>query len=289
MDVLRKARRLESAIAVRLDQVARGLVRSRTREPLEIVLAILDAVEQRIEPTGRGARVFPFNRLDVSVAASSPEARGRLEAVFGGDAPLQTRVLDRLRTAGCAPVDVVIEVRYVDTAEASWSVPEFDLQFARIAKPETDDPDLDSQAAPIEIRAVLGAMERRAYSLAGPRIDIGRGAEVRDCRNRLIRTNHVVFAEGGGWVNETISRAHAHIAYEPSTGRFRLHDDGSEHGTMIIRDGKTISVLRGARGVRLQPEDEVVIGEARVRIKLPNAGHSPAGLTRAPGRSDRTR
>ena len=109
MDVLGKARRLESAIAVRLDQVAKGLVRSRTREPLEIVLAILDAVEQRIEPTGRGARVFPFNRVEVSVVAPSIEARGRLEAVFEGDTPLQTRVLDRLRTAGCSPVDVVIE------------------------------------------------------------------------------------------------------------------------------------------------------------------------------------
>lgn len=270
MDVLGKARRLESAIAGRVDQVAKGLLRSRTREPLEIVLAILDAAEQRIEPTGRGARVFPFNRLEVSVVARSVEARGRLEAVFGGDTPLQARVLDRLRSAGCSPVDLVIEVRYVDTAEAGWTVPEFDLRFARIAKPETDRRDLDSQPAPIEIRAVVGVMERRAYSLAAPRIDIGRGAEVRDSRNRLIRTNHVVFTEGEGGINETISRAHAHIAYEPSTGRFRLHDDGSEHGTVIIRGGKTISVPRGTRGVRLQPDDEVALGEARVRIKLPS-------------------
>src|SRR5215475_6602100 len=101
MDVLGKARRLESAIAVRLDQVAKGLVRSRTREPLEIVLAILDAVERRIEPTGRGVRVLPFNRVEVSVVAPSLEARGHLEAVFAGDTSLQTRVLERLRPAGC--------------------------------------------------------------------------------------------------------------------------------------------------------------------------------------------
>jgi len=271
MDVLGRARRLESAIAGRVEQVAKGLVPSRTRQPLEILLAILEAVEQRIEPTGRGARVFPFNRVEVSVAAPSLEARGRLEAVLGGDTPLQTRVLDRLRSAGCSPVDVVIEARYVDAAEASWNVPEFDLQFARIARPETDRRDLDAQPAPIEIRAVVGEMERWAYSLAAPRIDIGRGAEVRDHRNRLIRTNHVVFTEGGGAVNETVSRTHAHIAYEPPTGRFRLHDDASEHGTAIIRGGKTISVIRGTRGVRLQPDDEVVLGEARVRVKFPNA------------------
>src|SRR5262252_7928974 len=152
MDVLGKARRLESAIAVRLDQVAKGLVRSRSREPLEIVHAILDAAEQRIEPTGRGARVFPFNRVEVSVVAPSVEARGRLEAVFEGDTPLQTRVLDRLRSAGCSPVDLVIDVRYVETAEAGWNVPEFDLEFERIAKPETDGRALDAQPAPIEIR-----------------------------------------------------------------------------------------------------------------------------------------
>src|SRR5262245_55512315 len=132
MDVLRKARRLESALAVRLDHVAKGFVRSRTREPLEIVLAILDAVEQRIEPTGRGARVFPFNRIEVSVAAPSREARGRLEAVFAGDTPLQTRILDRLRSAGCSPADVVVGFQYLDAADANWNAPEFDLQFARI-------------------------------------------------------------------------------------------------------------------------------------------------------------
>jgi len=113
-------------------------------------------------------------------------------------------------------------------------------------------------------------MERWSFSLAAARIDIGRGAEVRDHRNRLIRTNHVAFSEGEGGVNETVSRAHAHIAYEPATGRFRLHDDGSEHGTGIIRGGKTIAVLRGTRGVRLQPDDEVVLGEARVRVKFPD-------------------
>jgi FHA domain len=270
MDVLGKARRLESAIAARLDQVAKGLVGSRTREPLEIAIAILDAVEQRIEPAGRGARVFPFNRIEVSVVAPSREARGRLEAVFGGDTPFQTRILDRLQAAKCSPADVVVEFQYVHAAGAQWRVPEFDLQFERVDPPTVDGADVHSQPA-IEIRAVVGVTERRAYSLAAARIDIGRGAEVRDSRNRLIRTNQVVFTEGAGGVNETVSRTHAHIACEPPTGRFRLHDDGSEHGTGIIRGGKTISVLRGTRGVRLQEDDEVVLGEARVRIKFPRA------------------
>jgi FHA domain len=271
MDVLGKARRLESTIAAKLDEAAKGFVRSRTREPLEIVLAILDAVDRRIEPAGRGARVFPFNRIELSVVAPSREARGRLEAVFAAEAPLRTRILNRVQSAGCSPADVVVEIQYVDHADPNWSAPEFDLQFARVAEPEVEGLELGPQPGQIDIRVLCGVLERWAYSFTAPRIDVGRGAEVRDHRNRLIRTNQVVFTEAAGDVNQTVSREHAHIAYEPLTGQFRLHDDGSEHGTGIVRGGRTISVLRGTRGVRLQSDDEVVLGEARVRIRLSTA------------------
>src|SRR5436305_708789 len=152
MNVLGRARRFESTIAAKLDDIARSMVRSRPREPLEIVLAILDAVEQRIEPTGRGARVFPCNRIELSDLAPSREARGRLEAVFAGDAPLRTRILNRVQSAGCSPADVVVEIQYVDSAEPNWSAPEFDLQFARVAEPEVDGRTLVPQPGQIDIR-----------------------------------------------------------------------------------------------------------------------------------------
>jgi len=272
MDLLGKARRLESTIAARLDEAARGLVRSRPPEPLEIVHAILDALDQEIEPTGRGTRVFPFNRIEISVVAPSPEARGRLEAVFEGDTPLRTRIVERLQSAGCSPTEVAVAIHYVDRAEANWRAPEFDLQFARVAEPDVENPEHDSKPARIEITALRGVTERWTYSLAAARIDLGRCTEVRDSRNRLIRTNHVVFTEGSADVNQTVSRQHAHITYESSTGHFRLHDDGSGHGTEIVREGRTISVPRGSRGVRLQSADEIVLGEARLRIKFPRDG-----------------
>ena len=272
MDLLGKARRLESTIAARLDEAARGLVRSRPREPLEIVHAILDALDQEVEPTGRGTRVFPFNRIEISVVAPSPEARGRLEAVFEGDTPLRTRIVERLQSAGCSPTEVAVAIHYVDRAEANWRAPEFDLQFARVAEPDVENPEHDSKPARIEITALRGVTERWTYSLAAARIDLGRCTEVRDSRNRLIRTNHVVFTEGSADVNQTVSRQHAHITYESSTGHFRLHDDGSGHGTEIVREGRTISVPRGSRGVRLQSADEIVLGEARLRIKFPRDG-----------------
>jgi len=272
MDLLGKARRLESTIAARLDEAARGLVRSRPREPLAIVHAILDALDQEVEPTGRGTRVFPFNRIEISVVAPSPEARGRLEAVFEGDTPLRTRIVERLQSAGCSPTEVAVAIHYVDRAEANWRAPEFDLQFARVAEPDVENPEHDSKPARIEITALRGVTERWTYSLAAARIDLGRCTEVRDSRNRLIRTNHVVFTEGSADVNQTVSRQHAHITYESSTGHFRLHDDGSGHGTEIVREGRTISVPRGSRGVRLQSADEIVLGEARLRIKFPRDG-----------------
>ena len=99
--------------------------------------------------------------------------------------------------------------------------------------------------------------------------------EVRDSGHRLIRTNHVAFVEGSGDVNQSVSRRHAYISYEPHSRGFRLHDDGSEHGTGIVRNGRTVAVPRGSRGVRLHSADEIVLGEARLRVKFdPDpAGH----------------
>jgi hypothetical protein len=49
-------------------------------------------------------------------------------------------------------------------------------------------------------------------------------------------------------------------------GELRLFDDRSAHGTSIVRNGKTISVPAGSKGVRLQSGDEVVLGDARLRV-----------------------
>jgi hypothetical protein len=47
-----------------------------------------------------------------------------------------------------------------------------------------------------------------------------------------------------------------------------LHDDGSEHGTGVVRRGRSFPVPRGARGVRLEAADEIVLGDARVRVRF---------------------
>src|SRR5437762_3036429 len=202
MDILGKARRLESAIGRRLDHAAQEFVRSGSREPLQIVHAVVDAVAQEIQPTGRGKRVFPFTRILLSVVAPSPEARARFEAVVACDPRLRERIVERLRSGGCNAVDVAVDVNYVVRAPKSWGNQEFHVEFARVPEAELETPDSDSKPARIEVVVVCGTAERRTYSFAARRIDLGRCVEVRDSRNRLIRTNHVVFAEGSGDINQ---------------------------------------------------------------------------------------
>jgi predicted component of type VI protein secretion system len=77
-------------------------------------------------------------------------------------------------------------------------------------------------------------------------------------------------------VNQSVSRRHAHIAYEPTSGGYRLRDDGSVRGTSVVRKGSTVTVPPGSLGVRLRTGDELVLGEARLRIRVDGDRSSPS-------------
>lgn len=269
MDLLGKARRLESALARRFDRAARDAVGAViAREPLEIVHLVVEAVEREIQSGGRGKRVFPFNSITLSVLAASREDRARFEAVFSGDPPLRERIVEQLRAKSCPVDDLTVDVSYVAKAK-EWRHPQFNLTFDRVARPlPTPEVRPEPVFTRIDLTVLRGTAERKTYSFAADRIDLGRCAEVRDTRNRLIRTNHVAFVEGSGEVNQSVSRRHAHIGYESTSGGYRLRDDGSVHGTSVVRNGRTVAVPRGSLGVRLRSGDEVVLGEARLRIKF---------------------
>jgi FHA domain len=268
MNILSKARALEEKLARTLNGAAQEVTDANPLEPLELIHAIVDAVEAEIQPGGRGKHVFPFNRLKVSVAAPTRDAWARLEAVLDGEPSLRDRIVERLHAAACNARDLTLTVSYLSQTQPEWKHPAFHVEFARVtaASPTTIAP-----AAPevhLELEIVAGTAEASTYSFAHTRIDLGRRTEVRDHRNRLIRTNHVAFADSNGRINDSVSRRHAHIEYLEGSGEYRVYDDGSAHGTGVVRNGRTIVVPLGSRGIRLQSDDDIVLGEARIRVKI---------------------
>jgi FHA domain len=268
MNLLRKARDLEAKLAGTLDRTVGELVRSGAREPVETVHAIVEAVQAEIQSGGRGRRVFPFTSIRLTILAPSRDARARFAALVEGEPTLRDRILASLSAASCHVNDLDVSIEYDSRTRKHWRTPEFHIEFERTAKREAP-----IEAPPrVELTVLQGTAERRTYSLPlSARIDIGRCVDVRDSRHRLIRTNHVAFLEGSNGANQTVSRRHAHISYEPGTRCFRLHDDGSEHGTGVVRRGRTVAVPRGVRGVRLESGDEIVLGDARLRVKFAEA------------------
>jgi hypothetical protein len=180
---------------------------------------------------------------------------------------LHERICTRLRELGCDVPRLHVKVGYVARPEADWARQEFYIDFMRASA--ADLPVAAATTTP-EIRLTItnGSAEKPAYSLGLDRINLGRCAEVRDSRNRLIRTNHVIFKDGADATNQTVSRCHAHIDYDVRTADYRIADDRSAHGTAIVRSGRAIDVPAGARGVRLQSGDEVILGEARLRVRI---------------------
>jgi hypothetical protein len=185
---------------------------------------------------------------------------------------LQERIVSHLEAVGCAAPPLALHVTFVAKRGAEWFDPEFHITYARVAHIPAAESHV-GQVSPAQTRLELivthGVTTHQTYTFESSTVAIGRGGEVRDSRHQLIRTNDVVFAEGGGDINETVSRRHARIELEPS-GSFRLYDDGSAQGTSIVRGGRGIPVPRGTRGVRLQSGDDIVLGRARVRVAIRN-------------------
>ena len=270
MDILSKVRNIESTIASRFDTAAKKLAKSGPREPLEIVHAIVDAVGREIQASGRGKYTFPFNSVQVLVLAPSREVRDRLHSVLEGDSGVRRRIEDKLRSTGCRGSDVAVAINYAGRAQSNWRDPEFHIKFATVDAPQPVAEVAPPAAPRLELSVYRGTAARRTYVFVNERIDLGRCAEVKDSAGRLIRTNDIAFVEGAVEVNQSVSRQHAHIIRQPGSQEFRLYDDGSVRGTHIVRNGKTVPVPRGSRGVRLQPGDEIGLGDARLRVRIPS-------------------
>ncbi|MBP1635957.1 MAG: domain containing protein [Acidobacteria bacterium] len=263
MNLLDKMTRLEK----RLQQLSRR--DDVPPEPVEVRRGILDDVEDMVRAAGRSRRVFPYNRLRIQVLTADAGARAAMQAVLGGDEEVLAAVRERLAEIGCAvPEGLEVRLQLARKRGAAWPPARaWHVAGERIEAAPAGRPAHAAPAEPLpQLLVTRGTAARRSVQLRGERVNIGRQAEVLDRDRRVVRRNQVVFDETDDAVNQTVSRAHAHIRISAS-GECRLFDDRSSYGTRIFRGGETIAVPPGAsRGVRLRDGDEIYLGQACVKV-----------------------
>jgi len=231
-----------------------------SNELLLLHRAILAEVESKVQVVARGRRVFPFARVVVTLVAAEEERRAILQAAFGER--LGADIREAMEGSECElPRGFSVEVR---TAEAGLAA----YEIACTVEPVKVEP-VKAETAPAangRVIVVKGKTPEPEYTLAKTRTNIGRLPELTDADHRVVRRNDVVFEEGADEANATVSRKHAHIRME--AGDYRLCDDGSEFGTRVFRDGRSIEVPAGdRRGEKLRPGDEIYLGRACLRFE----------------------
>ncbi len=258
-------------------------------EPMEIRRAVLDEVESRIVSAGQGKRVFPFNRLKIRLLAPGPREKVELEAVARDVWDLSAEVRERLSDRGCpVPADLDVDVDVTDEGGPEFGERRFHVGFERTERkdppprraqgPATSVSPLATVAIPshssetdrpvLELTVLKGTATRKVYSFPAGRVHVGRLEEIADEEGRVRRRNDVAFLEEGD-VNQTVSREHARFVFDEASGEIRLRAESGASSTRIFREGKSIDVSgRDARGVRVQPGDEVYFGRACVKVAI---------------------
>ena len=221
-------------------------------ELLLVHRAILEEIESKVQTVARGKRIFPYPRLVITLVSPDSGRRALYQAAFGDR--LAREIREALEGAECElPRGWTIEVR---TAEAGPRP--FTIEYGIDQPP--------ASAAVARLLLVRGKARHDQYALEKSRINIGRMAELADAEQRIVRRNDIVFEDGADEANATVSRCHAHIWREGND--YRIRDDGSEYGTRVFREGRSVGVPSGnRRGEKLRPGDEIYLGRACLRFE----------------------
>jgi hypothetical protein len=239
-------------------------------QPLEIRKAALDRIEDMAEPSGRSRRVFPYSHVTVEVVVARAGQRAAMEAVLGEESGLAAAVAERLEAAGCpAPRELDVRLKLVRRAGAEWETGRiFRVVCERRQAASAHAAPAAAVGRPAALAVIRGDATRKVYGLKAEQTNIGRLPEVLDRDTRVVRRNQVVFTDCENGVNQTVSRAHAHITRTPG-GDYRLFDDNSSCGTRVFRGGRTIPLPSGSpRGTKLQAGDEIYVGQACLRFEI---------------------
>jgi hypothetical protein len=231
--------------------------------PLEIVQAVLADLELKVQPVGRGQRVFPYNQILVRLGPLTAE-RPALQAAFDG---LETRLRERLLELRCAPPNALaVRVSYLKRPSAEWRPGQLFSLECRAEVEQTTEPRQEARVRRLRMSIVKGAATQETYNFAQSVISIGRTAEPTDERGR-VRRNDVVFLDTVDGITETVGRAHARLQCDRAAGEYRIFNEGSSNPTFLLRDGLTIQIPpRDPRGVRVCGGDEIHLGRAVIRL-----------------------
>ncbi len=263
---------------VRLEGTLERLFGGRPpREPLEIRRAVVESLAGEVRPVGGGRRVLPVGRVTVAIVATdATEKRLFKEALVGPDG-VEADLRRALDAAGAEwPRGFSLAVKFVKAPGQDWrSGARFHVTAADPGAPAPGpEPELASTAvaapaiAPsLVLRVRLGQAKPRTVTCEGERVNIGRQPIVADATGRVVRRNDVAFT-GDDEVSRSVSRAHAHVAWIPSAGTYRVFDEGSSHGTVVSRAGRLIQVPPGRDGLKLAAGDEVHVGRAVVVVDI---------------------
>lgn len=229
--------------------------------PLELLQSALDELEKKVVPAGRGARIFPYNRVEVTVTQPSVDGAA-IEAVFG---QLETRLRERLAELRCeppGPLDVTVAV----SSAADSAAPVLRVECS--ADRGSISPRADGRIPELRLRIVKGHCDGAEYTFTTGTVSIGRGAEPADALGR-VRRNDVAFSDARDGISETVARAHARIEFDTSAGAYLLFNESSTNPTFLLRGGRSLKVApRDRRGVRLASGDALQLGRAVVDLSI---------------------
>jgi FHA domain len=233
-------------------------------EPLEIRNAVVDNLETRVTPIGRGQRIFPYSRVLVRVVQTSSD-RPSFEATFRD---LETRLAERLRELRCAPVENLdLKIVFLKRSPPEWPANKLFSVECQNRGEGTSDREVP-QPSRLRVTVVKGEANQTDYTFAEGTVLVGRTPDPVDQLGR-VRRNNVVFLETTDGATETVGRAHARLSRDSVTREYRVYDEGSSNGTQVLRAGASIMVPpRDPRGVQVRSGDEIQLGHAIIRIAI---------------------
>ena len=247
-----------------LDQRLRGIfggagAEPGAREAIELYRDTLDQIAARATAGKRGDRVFPFDLITIELMAGSPERKAVLETLFEPNQMAEDVRAALAEERVAPPRNLTIAIRFPEDASVEMRV--------LCEKTAQKSSAVASAAAVVPAKLITksGVSSAETFLMNQPQVNLGRDHEVVDSLGRAVRRNDLYFPEGAHEANASVSRSHAHLHFDASSGEWRIYDDGSSLGTSIFRAGRRIEVpAHASRGVRLRAGDEIYLGQAHL-------------------------